>query len=58
MSKFQPTITHKNHPISIIQGPFGPHHAKMMCTMCKTFIKWATKKEVKTYKQLIKENKS
>lgn len=47
MNKHNPVIKHLHHPIYLIQGKFGPHNGKIMCKMCKTFVKWATKNEIK-----------
>jgi hypothetical protein len=50
MSKHNPIIKHLFHPIKLIDGPFGPHRAKIICKKCKQFVKWATEVEVKELK--------
>jgi peroxiredoxin len=53
-NKHNPVIKHKHHKISLIDGPFGPHVAKIICVSCNnTFVKWASKLELKVYKSMI-----
>lgn len=47
MTKHNPVKKHYHHPIYLVKGKFGPHHGKIMCKLCNTFVKWATKSEIK-----------
>lgn len=47
-----PTKRHKNCPIKVIIGPFGPHYARFECRKHRKFIKWATLTEVNCYNEL------
>lgn len=42
---------HLNHPTRIIEGPFGPHQAKLMCAQCNVFLQWLPN----NYKEWINE---
>lgn len=33
----------------VIQGPFGPHAAKVICSDCGRFIKWVAKYHEETF---------
>jgi hypothetical protein len=48
MAKYTPVQDHRGHPKTILLGPFGIHHAKMSCAKCKVFVKWLSKKDIKT----------
>ena len=34
---------HDNCEVEAIKGPFGPHHAKLICKTCNTAIQWLRK---------------
>ena len=50
-NKYNPTKQHKNCPIKVIMGPFGPHYARFECRKHHKFIKWATPSEVNILKE-------
>jgi hypothetical protein len=52
--KYDPVKKHYKHPISIEMGSFGPHKAKFVCQLCKEFVKWASKDEIRIYKEIDK----
>jgi uncharacterized protein (DUF3820 family) len=52
--KYEPVKKHYTHPISIKIGKFGVHKGKVMCKLCNEFVKWATKEEIKIYKEMNK----
>jgi hypothetical protein len=50
--KYEPVKKHYRHPISIEIGKFGVHNGKVMCQLCNEFVKWASKEEINTYKEI------
>lgn len=52
MKNYNVPNKHLNHDITIVLGPFGPHHSKMMCLKCKKFVKWTNSIEFNIYKEI------
>jgi hypothetical protein len=52
--KYEPVKKHYNHPITITFDNNGIHHGRVMCKRCNVFIKWASKEEVRIYKEMNK----
>ena len=42
--------------IETIKGSFGPHHLKVICTNCKSFIKWGSNKTTEEKTESKKQN--
>jgi len=40
---------HLLHTVEIIEGPFGFHQAKLICSQCRKFIMWLPK----NYRELL-----
>jgi len=49
--KYDPVKKHYKHPISIEMGS-GPHKGKVVCLLCKQFVKWASVDEINMYKEM------
>lgn len=36
---------HKNCPVQVVVGPFGPHYAKLICTRHNKQIQWLNQQD-------------
>lgn len=42
---------HRNCPVQVVTGPFGPHAAKLVCTRHNKVMQWLSKQAVEQLKE-------